>query len=150
MLHFLVTERQDTVFTPKHIAYMNKTIIRIFLLVLFMIWVTHTDTFCQGKSGKNKNKEKKYKAKESVGPPPWAPAHGYRAKTRYVFFKDHDVYYDNEKGVYISISGKGWEVSAKLPSILRGVDLTVAAKVDLDYNGDDPQKYFKRHKKKYQ
>ncbi|MBL6445017.1 hypothetical protein JMN32_01765 [Fulvivirga sp. 29W222] len=127
---------------------MNRTIVKILLLTLFIVWASGTDSFSQGKSGKNKNK--KYKAKESVGPPPWAPAHGYRAKTRYVFFKDHDVYYDNEKGVYISVSGKGWEVSAKLPSILKGIDLKAAAKIDLNYSGDRPQKYYDRHKKKYQ
>lgn len=28
----------------------------------------------------------------SQGPPPWAPAHGYRAKTRHIYFPDHNVY----------------------------------------------------------
>ncbi len=97
--------------------------------------------------GKGNNKAKV--AKKETGPPPWAPAHGYRAKTRYVYFNEYNVYYDHDRGVYISLSGNNWQVTAKLPSILSSVDLNAAVKIDLDFSGDDPQKYNKDHRSKF-
>jgi hypothetical protein len=120
---------------------------RVWIVILLAITViTATDTLAQGKS-KNKNKQKS--EKRGGGPPPWAPAHGYRAKTRYTYFRDYPVYYDNDRGVYISLSGKNWSVSAKLPDILKGVDLLATPKVDLDFSGDDPQREYDQHKEKY-
>lgn len=120
--------------------------IRIAGLVLVLLALTSTGVSAQGKG---KNKEKQKTEKKKGGPPPWAPAHGYRAKTRYVYFKDYPVYYDNDNGVYISMSGGNWSVSAKLPGILTGVDLVAAAKIDLDFSGDKPQVEYEAHQKKY-
>ncbi|UII25898.1 hypothetical protein LVD15_21755 [Fulvivirga maritima] len=129
------------------------------LLVLF--FMSSGDVLGQGRGkGKNKNNNKdkeyvkeyksEYKGKrKQQGPPPWAPAHGYRAKTRYVYFKDYDVYYDHERGVYITLSGKGWQVEAKLPDVLEKVDLPAAVKVDIDFDGLDPQKLHDEHLKLY-
>lgn len=117
----------------------------IITLLLGAFALTPNEALAQGK-GKDKGQKVE---KKGGGPPPWAPAHGYRAKTRYVYFKDHGVYYDHERGVYISISSGKWTVSAKLPSTLSGVDLKLAAKIDLDFDGDDPQRDFEAHKKKY-
>jgi hypothetical protein len=121
-------------------------IIRIAGLILLFVTLVSSGAFAQGKS---KSKEKAKTEKKGGGPPPWAPAHGYRAKTRYVYFKDYPVYYDNDRGVYISLSGSNWSVSAKLPSILSGIDLVAATKIDLDFSGDSPQVEFDSHKKKY-
>ena len=87
--------------------------------------------------------------KKETGPPPWAPAHGYRAKTRYVYFTEHNFYYDNDRGVYIYMSGKNWEVSARIPDLFKNVNLTAEVKIDLDFSADNPQKYNADHKKKY-
>ena len=57
------------------------------------------------------------------GPPPWAPAHGRRAKYRYYYYPSHYVYYDTARGVYFYLAGDGWRVSAHLPS---GVQLEYA------------------------
>ena len=54
------------------------------------------------------------------GPPPLAPAHGYRAKTRHVYFPDHNFYFDVQKNVYIYLNGSTWKVGAKLPSLYAG------------------------------
>lgn len=115
-------------------------------ILLILSLVSAGDVLAQGKS---KEKAKPKNEKKGGGPPPWAPAHGYRAKTRYVYFKDYPVYYDNDRGVYISLSGSNWSVSAKLPSVLVGVDLVAAAKIDLDFSGDTPQVEYDSHKKKY-
>ena len=47
------------------------------------------------------------------------------------------------------MSGENWQVSANLPSIFSGVDLKIAAKVELDLDTDTPQKYNSDHKVKY-
>ncbi len=88
-------------------------------------------------------------AQKGGGPPPWAPAHGYRAKTRHVYFPDHNFYFDVQKNVYIYLSGDKWQVGVKLPSIYSGVNLNVASKVELELETDSPQKYNKDHIVKY-
>lgn len=108
-----------------------KGLLAILILTVFF----SVDSFSQGKSKSN-------------GPLNWAPAHGYRATTRQIYFPDQNVYYDVQKGVYISLSGSNWQVSASLPSIFSGVDLNVSAKIELDLDTDTPQKYNKEHKEK--
>ena len=104
--------------------------------ILILTLVFSLDTYGQGK-----NKPK--------GPPSWAPAHGYRDNTRHIYFPEQNVYYDLQEGLYISLSGDNWQVSASLPSIFSGVDLSIVAKVELDLSTDSPQKYNGEHKVKY-
>ena len=120
------------------------SVLTSFAVILLLIILQPIEINAQGK-GKNKSKV----AKKEVGPPPWAPAHGYRTKTRYVYFSDYNVYYDNTRGVYISVAGSNWQIDAKLPNILSGVDLNAAVKVDLDFSGDEPQRYNKDHKNNF-
>jgi hypothetical protein len=115
----------------------------IFCVLLLLITVDNSNA--QGKS----NKKIKTSYKKETGPPPWAPAHGYRAKTRYVYFQDHNCYYDNNRGVYIHLKTGNWEVSANIPDLLKNVDLSVAIKIDLDLDADNPQKFNAEHRKKY-
>ncbi len=113
------------------------------ILSVFLIFGSDSEALAQGKG-----KGKKQTVKRG-GPPPWAPAHGYRAKTRYVFFRDYAVYYDHQEGVYISLAGRDWQVSASLPVNLKGVDLNAAVKIDLEAEGDNPQIQYNEHKQKY-
>ena len=83
------------------------------------------------------------------GPPPWAPAHGYRAKTRQVYFPDQNFYFDVQKGVYIYLSGGKWEVGVKLPSFYAGIDLKQAVQIELELDTDTPQLYNSEHLVKY-
>ena len=128
---------------------MFQAIIRIFTISVLLMAFDTAETQAQGKSSAARNRHISEGHRKSAGPPPWAPAHGYRAKARYVYFKDYDVYYDHERSIYIVLSGNDWEVTAKLPVVLKGVDLRRAAKVDLDYSGDDPQSLHKVHRRKY-
>ncbi|GAA4293033.1 hypothetical protein [Aestuariibaculum suncheonense] len=82
-------------------------------------------------------------------PPKWAPAHGYNAKTRHIYFPDRNFYYDLQKQSYIYLSGDNWRVSAKLPSLYASFDLGRAAKIELDLNSDSPQRYNNDHLVKY-
>lgn len=50
-------------------------------------------------------------------PPPWAPAHGYRAKEyRYVYYPRHEVYYAPETQLWFWLDGGRWRVGASLPA----------------------------------
>ncbi len=85
----------------------------------------------------------------SQGPPPWAPAHGYRAKTRHVYFPDQNMYYDIQKSNYIYFSNGKWSISTRVPSIFVGINLGRSSQVELDFYGDAPQRYNYSHKTKY-
>lgn len=50
-------------------------------------------------------------------PPPWAPAHGYRAKEyRYVYYPHHEVYYAPATQHWFWLDGGRWRVGTSLPS----------------------------------
>jgi len=122
-----------------------KKISLIIAIFFVMVTVASSELFAQKKN----SKKVKTTYKKETGPPPWAPAHGYRAKTRYVYFTEHNFYYDNDRGVYIYMSGKNWEVSANIPDLFKNVNLSAEVKIDLDFSADDPQKYNADHRKKY-
>ena len=106
-----------------------------FVLILILTLVFSLDTYGQNTKAK--------------GPPAWAPAHGYRANTTYIYFPDQNVYFDLQKSLYISLSGNNWQIEASLPSVFSGVDLSIVAKIELDLTTDTPQKYNSDHKAKY-
>lgn len=108
----------------------NKTVTLFGVLILVFMLVMPADVFSQG-------------------PPPWAPAHGYRAKTRHIYFPDQNMYYDIQKGNYIYFSNGKWSVSVKVPSIFVGINLGKSSQVELDFYGDRPQRYNYSHKTKY-
>jgi hypothetical protein len=86
---------------------------------------------------------------KSQGPPNWAPANGFRANTRYVYFPERNFYYDTQKHVYIYKSGFVWKASPQLPSVYRRIDLIPARKVELDLSTDKPNMYNRSHKTNY-
>lgn len=55
----------------------------------------------------------------SPGPPPWAPAHGYRAKYRYYYYPSAYIYFDIERKLYFYYAGDQWKVSVSLPPEIR-------------------------------
>ena len=92
--------------------------------------------------------EHKHEYEKKGGPPPHAPAHGYRAKHQYHYryYPSRSVYYDTGRGLYFYIKGKNWEVGASLPSNLR-VGLGDSVSIELDT--DKPYLYHTEHVKKY-
>lgn len=83
------------------------------------------------------------------GPPPWAPAHGYRAKMRQVYFPQYNFYYDTRREVYIYMGRRGWEIGVSLPARYAQVDLNACARVPLDIDTDTPQMYNRDHRMRY-
>jgi hypothetical protein len=80
------------------------------------------------------------------GPPPWAPAHGYRAKYRYRYYPSFQVYFDLDRKLYFYLKGERWLVSAHLPC---GIHLEVAKYVNVELDTAKPYEYFSEYRKKY-
>lgn len=80
------------------------------------------------------------------GPPPWAPAHGHRAKHAYRFYPSVGVYVDVRTGQYFYMSGGTWTVSAQLPPriVLDGDGF-----VTLELETDQPYNHYEQHKVRY-
>ena len=100
------------------------------VFILFILFSTSTEIYSQG-------------------PPPWAKANGYRAKTRYVYLPEQNFYYDIQKRNYIYLSNNNWQVSVSLPSIFVGINLGNADQVELDFYGSNPYRYNEVHIVKY-
>lgn len=80
------------------------------------------------------------------GPPPWAPAHGYRAKHRYLYYPSPQVYFDTGRNIYFYYRSGQWEVSAQLP---RAIRVQLGQSVTLDMNTEKPYQYHSEVIKRY-
>ncbi len=72
----------------------------------------------------------------SADPPPWAPAHGYRAKQhRYIYYPRYDVYYAPETRLWFWLDGEHWRVSAGLPGdiVVSGPGVAVVLSTERPY-----------------
>jgi hypothetical protein len=72
--------------------------------------------------------------------------HHHHSRPRYVYYKDYDVYYDCDRQVYISFSGRNWTVSVAQPIRLHRVDIYRASRVDVDYYDDDFTQYLEQRR----
>ena len=80
------------------------------------------------------------------GPPPWAPAHGYRAKHKYRYYPSSRVYYEKKRGVYFYYKDGKWQVSVSLPSKIR---IEVNDYVTIEMDNDKPYKHHHEVVKRY-
>jgi hypothetical protein len=87
---------------------------------------------------------------KSGGPPPWAPAHGRRAKEAfrysYYYYPAAGVYFNVSTRTYFYLNGGTWQVSATLPP---AVLLDAGDYVSLELDTDKPYQYYAEHKTKY-
>jgi hypothetical protein len=72
------------------------------------------------------------------GPPPWAPAHGNRAKYRYCYYPAGCVYQDVGRGVYFYRESGQWKVSVKLPA---AISVDFGDSVVLEMDTSEPYRY---------
>ena len=80
------------------------------------------------------------------GPPPWAPAHGYRRKATHRYYPAKGVYYDLTKKVYVYLENGSWRVGGSLPdSLKRGLGKAEEIVVE----GGDPRKHHAEISKHY-
>jgi hypothetical protein len=79
-------------------------------------------------------------------PPPWAPAHGYRAKHHYRYYPESHVYFDVGRGLYFYYHSGAWRTSVSLPA---GIHISVGDHVTLDMDADKPYVHHSEVVKKY-
>lgn len=86
--------------------------------------------------------------KSGGGPPPWAPAHGRRAKEiyRYYYYPSVGVYLNVSTGTYFYLDGGTWQVSTRLPS---AIVLDSGESVSLELDTDKPYIYYEEHRGKF-
>lgn len=109
----------------------SKNLKRIFLIALLAIFLSPEITFAHGK------------------PPKWAPAHGYRAKTRHIYFPDQNFYYDIQTNHYLYLNNGNWTVSVAVPTPFISINLSRAVQIQLDFTGSAPYRYNTIHCTKY-
>jgi hypothetical protein len=128
-----------------------KKIMGLLVVLLFIISISGCGTtgggfgVDWGKGSGYKGPSKSKNAKKG-GPPPHAPAHGYRAKYHYRYFPSCSVYYDTGRKIYFYLQGENWRVSASLPNTLR---VKLGDFVGIEMNTDKPYTHYKAHKAKY-
>ena len=73
------------------------------------------------------------------GPPPWAPAHGYRAKHRYSYYPHSQVYHDDSRGLYFYYRNGEWGFGVDLPDgiVISGDAVSLEMDVDRPYTWHD-------------
>ena len=78
-------------------------------------------------------------APAQADPPPWAPAHGHRAKQEreysYVYYPARQVYYAPEQQVWFWMNGGNWQVGVNLPVQYRS---SASSGVQVVLNSDRP------------
>ena len=84
--------------------------------------------------------------KSKGGPPPHAPAHGYRAKHNYYYYPASYVYFDVTRKMYFYMEGGIWRTTISLPDSIR---VKLGDYVTIDMDDDEPYRDFENHKKKY-
>lgn len=122
-----------------------------FALVIFSSSAVFAGGSFSVKWGNDQKREKNqvqhtYKHKKKGGPPPHAPAHGYRAKHKYRYYPSSNVYQDTERGLYFYLKGDKWEVGASLPLPLRQ---GLGESVSIELETDKPYMHHAEHVKKY-
>ena len=92
--------------------------------------------------------EESYPRPAPVGPPPWAPAHGYRRAPvyHYYYYPSSYVYFDTGRNVFFYIEGGAWRFGPVLPPHVR-INIREAVRMDLDT--DRPHTHWDRHRQSY-
>lgn len=77
-------------------------------------------------------------ASVAKGPPPWAPAHGRRAKYDYRYYPQAAVYRDDTRGLWFYYEDGKWTAGANLPVSIR---INVNDYVTVSMDTDSPQQH---------
>jgi hypothetical protein len=109
----------------------SRTLRIVILIALFATFILPESTYAFGK------------------PPKWAPAHGYRAKTRHIYFPEQNFYYDIQANNYLYLNNGNWAVSIAVPRPFININLSRSVQVQLDFVGSAPYRYNRDHCTKY-
>jgi hypothetical protein len=72
------------------------------------------------------------------GPPPWAPAHGFRRNRGYYFYPEGNVYYRPADRTWFYLEGSNWRAGVTLPEF---VHVDFGHSVSLTMETDRPYVY---------
>ncbi|MGD8273488.1 MAG: hypothetical protein PVH94_09300 [Desulfobacterales bacterium] len=135
---------------------MNNNLAKIFFIGLTIVFFSFAATFITGCSAKkikvvyeednNSGYSEVEPKHKKGGPPPHAPAHGYRAKHQYRYYPNCSVYYDYGRKIYFYIKGDHWEVGASLPNHLR---VNLGGSVSIELDTAKPYIHHAEHLRKY-
>jgi hypothetical protein len=88
-------------------------------------------------------------------PPPWAPAHGYRAKQyRYVYYPRHEVYYAPATQLWFWMHDGNWRIGTSLPTGIvmagvPGVSVILGTERPYEANAYVVERYGGRHHERH-
>lgn len=73
------------------------------------------------------------------GPPPWAPAHGFRRNREYYYYPGANVYFRPTDRTWFYLEGRDWRIGATLPTSIRvdldrSVSLTMETERPFDFH----------------
>ena len=128
-----------------HCSHKRRIISVIFSVLCVILLINCNGTRIIVEKG-TPNKSSQSKPYAIKGPPPWAPAHGYRAKHKYRYYPSSRIYYDTGREIYFYYKNGDWRVSVSLPV---GIRIDVNDYVTLEMNADKPYRYHSEVEKKY-
>lgn len=99
-----------------------------------------------GDQGQEGPPEKYKKGGKKGGPPPHAPAHGYRAKHQYRYYPCCSTYYDADRGMWFYIKTGDWAIGASIPT---GLKAQLGHYVNISMDTDRPYEFNDEHRKDY-
>lgn len=123
-------------------------------VVFLVLMVAGPTAFAQGGSvtvqwgdqGNEPSPEKYKKGKKQGGPPPHAPAHGYRAKHQYRYYPCCSTYYDAGRRMWFYIKTGDWAIGASIPTDLKA---QLGHYVNISMDTDHPYEFNDEHRKEY-
>jgi len=129
-------------------------IILVVFTVVIALMVLSQSVFAQGGSvtvqwgdqGKEDQPEKYKKGGKKGGPPPHAPAYGYRAKHQYRYYPCCSAYYDAGRGAWLYIKPGDWTIGASIPTDIRA---QLGYYVNISMDTDTPYEFNDEHRKQY-
>ncbi|MGQ9645778.1 MAG: hypothetical protein ACUVWO_04470 [Thermodesulfobacteriota bacterium] len=123
---------------------MRRWAVALLLAVAIMLLLT---TFGCPRAVVIKEEEPVYRpAPWEPGPPPWAPAHGRRAKHRYHYYPESYVYFDIGRKLYFFFSDNRWQASVSLPI---GIRMDVSRYVVIEMDEGEPYRFHSEVVKRY-
>ncbi len=97
-----------------------KKMILLPLVILISIATITNDIYAQG------------------GPPPWAPAKGYRAKARYTYFPSLNFYFDTKISIYFFLEAGIWVQKTTLPVNYKNYNWSKYKYEEFDWSNNQP------------
>lgn len=110
-------------------------VIGVLVCAAFLTALAAAPALAKPPGGMPPGQAKKIAGGQQQGPPPWAPAHGQRAKYQYRYYPGSQVYYDLARHLYFWQVGGVWRQAPRLPEALL---LITAGAVILDMMTAEP------------